>query len=301
MTVAEKIEPDTKNIKFRPCIDMSRCLNKLVYKPKVTLDSLSVCEKILMENDYQTVFDLENMYFHIRLHQDSKKFFGFSLPAEGGGKEYFVFNIMCYGFAPAVTTVTCLVTPIKSYLHRLGIRFNIYVDDGRVIAQSKVECYYKSILATTCFQMAGFNIQWTKTIINPSQEIVYQGFITDTRQMVYRLPDVKIQALKQQIQTTLLQGTKGMIQTRKLASVLGNIISSERSHGSIVRIMSRTAQHDLGKAVMSLGWDSELQLSAGAIKELKFLTDNIEKLNGHFIKHSRTPGAVYNARSQKIK
>ena len=91
---------------------------------------------------------------------------------------------MCYGFALAVTTVTCLVTPIKSYLHRLGICFNVYVDDSRVIAQSKEECYYKSILATTCFQMAGFNIRWTKTVTKPTQELIYQGFIFDTQQMV---------------------------------------------------------------------------------------------------------------------
>ena len=113
MTVAEKIDLELGRTKYRPCIDMSRCLNKRVNKTKVTLDSLSNCEKLLLIDDFQTVFDLENMYFHIKLHQDSRKYFGFSLPADKGGKDYYTFNIMCYGFAAAVTTVTRMVTPIK--------------------------------------------------------------------------------------------------------------------------------------------------------------------------------------------
>ena len=157
MTVVTKVDLETGEIKKRPCIDMSRCLNKLVPPVKSTLDSLSVCEKMLMAGDFQSVFDLENMYFHIQLHPDARQFFGFSLPSDNGGKDYFEFTVMCYGYTAAVSTVTRLVKPLKTYLNQLGIRFHIYIDDGRVVAQTQEECNFKAQLTRACFQLAGFN------------------------------------------------------------------------------------------------------------------------------------------------
>jgi hypothetical protein len=43
-------------------------------------------------------------------------------------------SLMIYGFKSAVQVVTRLLLPLKAYLHKLGIRFSIYVDDGRCVA-----------------------------------------------------------------------------------------------------------------------------------------------------------------------
>ena len=301
MTVATKVDVKTGKIKYRPCIDMSRCLNKTLNQPKVTLDTLSVCEKILEEGDFQTVFDLKNMYFHISLHQDCHEFFGFSLPNSDDSKDYFVFTVMCYGFGEAVYVVTRLMQPIKAFLHNLGIRFNMYIDDGRVVARSDDECRFKTNFTLLCFQLAGFNIQWDKTQSDPSQVMTYQGFITDTSAMEYRVSEGKITAIKEQISNLLALSEKGQtVPARSLASTLGHLISIERSHGSVVRIMSRRAQHGLGVAVINRGWETNVFLEEDAREELSFLRENLEDFNGHPIKHAKTPGAVYNGIKERI-
>lgn len=88
--------------------------------------------------------------------------------------------------------MTRLIRPIQAFLHKLGIRFNIFIDDGRICAKSNDECFYKAQTVLLMFQLAGWNIQWLKTSQEPSQGLKYQGFITDTVQMKYWLDDKKL-------------------------------------------------------------------------------------------------------------
>jgi hypothetical protein len=49
---------------------------------------------------------------------------------------------MVYGLKSAVQVVTRLILPLKAYIHKLGIRFSIYVDDGRYAAASAELVYW---------------------------------------------------------------------------------------------------------------------------------------------------------------
>ena len=97
MSVIKQENSITKEVKFRPVIDM-KTINDLVICEKTKLDDLSVVEPMLKEGDFMSSFDLENMYFHVKLHPDSIKYFGFSLPGDQGESIYYHFTIMCYGF-----------------------------------------------------------------------------------------------------------------------------------------------------------------------------------------------------------
>ena len=113
MSVIRQENSTTKEIKFRPVIDM-KTINNLVLCEKTKLDDLTVVEPMLKEGDFMASFDLENMYFHVKLHPDSIKYFGFSLPGEQGEKIYYQFTIMCYGFNQAVQVATRLTKPLKA-------------------------------------------------------------------------------------------------------------------------------------------------------------------------------------------
>ena len=60
------------------------------------MDTLNNCESSVLPGDFQIVFDLENMYFHFRLHESERKFFAFALPDIHGTTEFYQFNVMCY-------------------------------------------------------------------------------------------------------------------------------------------------------------------------------------------------------------
>ena len=54
------------------------------------MDTLNNCESSVVPGDFQIVFDLENMYFHFRLHESEKKNFAFALPDVHGTTEFFI-------------------------------------------------------------------------------------------------------------------------------------------------------------------------------------------------------------------
>jgi hypothetical protein len=76
------------------------------------------------------------MFFHVKLHQSICKYFGFALPDEHGWLNYYQFKVMVYGLKSAVHVVTRLILPLKAFIHKLAIRFSIYVDEGRCVGYS---------------------------------------------------------------------------------------------------------------------------------------------------------------------
>ena len=129
---------------------------------KCKLDNLSVAEQTL-EKDFMCTLDLKNQFFHVHLNPEFRKFFGFKLPRESGEIDYYQFNVMAYWSKPAINITTRLLKPVKEFLHILGIKFSIYIDDGRLSAPSDVECLDKFKATLLVLQLAGWNIQWEKT------------------------------------------------------------------------------------------------------------------------------------------
>ena len=289
LSLITKIDNGTNKLKHRPCIDMSRYINPLVKKESCKLDDLNISEQLLNRFDYQCTLDLKNQFFHVKLNPEHKKFFGFMLPNEAGTPEYYTFTVMAYGVRPAVNVVTRLLKPTKEFLHRLGVKFSIYIDDGRVIAASSKECWDKFQATLLILQLQGWNIQMSKTSTSPSQQLTYLGFITDTHSMRYFAPSQKITLIKTLLSEAIEKISKRMKFTaRELASILGKIHSLHKSHGSCV-FMCRQTQHLLGTAVTNQGWETTLLLNDLSRRELDYILKNLDFYNGTVI--SNAPGA----------
>ena len=209
MSVAVKFDPVRDETKFRPVIDLSRHVNKHVKVSHVKLDDLTVAEELISKDDFMASFDLANQFFHVRLNKADRKYFGFALQTEAGEQEYYQFKVMAYGYSPAVEVVTRLLKPVKAYLHELGIKISIFVDDGRVSASAPGETWEKFQFALTVLQLAGWNIQWKKTSTEVSQQLLHLGFVTDSVQMRYFLPREKEVLVQKLLQQTIEVASEG--------------------------------------------------------------------------------------------
>ena len=83
------------------------------------------------------------------------RYFGFAVKNESGVEKYYYFKILVYGCKPAVYIVTRLLAPVKSYLHNVGVKLSLYVDDGRIAAASAPEAEAKTKLTLLVIQLAG--------------------------------------------------------------------------------------------------------------------------------------------------
>ena len=246
LSLITKIDNSTGKIKHWPCIDMSRYLNPLSLDDPIKLDDLSVAEHLVDRNDFMASLDLKNMFFHVQLHPEFKKYFGFKLPNEDGTDQYYQFTVMAYGIKPAVSTVTRLLKPVKAYLHSLGVKFSIYIDDGRVLASTSVSCWDQFEAAKLILSLAGWNLQMAKTSTKPVQSLQYLGFITDTVSMRYFAPPEKLTLIASTIKECLarIENSQPFL-AREISSILGKLHALSNSHGNCV-YMCRATQHQLG-------------------------------------------------------
>ena len=136
MTVSEKRNSQTGEIKLRPCMDFSRHVNKYITDQPVRLSNLAEAEKLLEPGDFQTSYDMENQYFQVKLNKDYWKYLGCEIETPEGTTNYYVFTVMIYGLKSAVFTVTKLIKPIIRHLMLKGIRNSIFIDDGRILGST---------------------------------------------------------------------------------------------------------------------------------------------------------------------
>ena len=189
MTVAVQHNLVTDVIKYRPCIELSRHVNRFIKDFLVKLDDLTVVEVLVSSGDFMTAFDLENQFFQVRLNPAMSDFLGFMVPDPSGTPVYYRFLVMPYGCKPAVSIVTRLLKPLKSYFHRLGIRFSVYVDDGRLCASTATACDLHMTFVLDILQRVGWRIQWKKTVLVPTTRLLHLGFDVDSVLMQSCLPN----------------------------------------------------------------------------------------------------------------
>jgi len=280
LSLVEKVDYITKESKFRVVIDMSRYINPLIAVEPVKLDDLSYSEPFLNNSDFMMSFDLKDMYHHVFIHPEHQQYFGFKL-----NQQYYVFKVLMFGVNYAVFITDRLLKPIKIFLQSHGIHLGIYIDDGRIISHSHNLCKSQFDLVLTVLQCSGWSIQWKKTSTVPSQRLLYLGVITDTVEMKYFTPEHKLIIVRDLLNKCISDIDLNVsIPSNFLAALLGKLAAMLKSHGNIIKVLTRHGQHLLGKAVIESGWDSSIIGDDHLRLEFSLLCDNLTRFNGHSIK-----------------
>ena len=286
LSVVSKLDLSTGETKLRPCLDASRHLNNYLVTAPVKLADLKVAEKLLEPDDYMAAYDLENMYFHVNIHEDHHKYLGFQIPCpETGNPQFYCFSVLIYGLAPAVSLVTLLTKPIIQHINKKGIRSTIFIDDGRTLGRTLPEASSNHIFVLQTLQNAGWNIQTKKTSQVPTQSLYHQGFTTDTKQMTYSIPDFKLQDIQ-----TKIQNLNSPLILRNFCQLVGKLSSVERAIGPFLCIFLRSSHQVIAKATEDddEAWDKKIHIPNQVFQDLLFLGVHMSEYNSQPIVNSST-------------
>ena len=61
------------------CIDLSRCVNKVIKAPKFKIESTFAALQVIEKGDYCFSFDLKSAYLQVKLNENFLQYFGFAL------------------------------------------------------------------------------------------------------------------------------------------------------------------------------------------------------------------------------
>ena len=234
---------------------------------------------LLEKNDFLFSFDLKSGYHHVDITNDHWKYLGFAW-----GGSFYVFTVLPFGLSTACYIFTKLVRPLVKYWRGKGLRIIVYLDDGLCAVKGVENAHRASALVQATLVKSGFVANVAKSIWTPTQRLQWLGFILDLERGCIEIPPDRITATKCMLAAV---GTADRIQARKLASIVGKIISMGLAIGPVSRFMTRSMYALLDSRTF---WGDMLEIGPEAHHEIKFWEACLEEYSFQPIWHH--PSAV---------
>lgn len=259
----------------RLVIDASRQINPYIRHRHVKLTTLKIMNEGIEAGAWWSGLDLKSGYYHIKIHPDYRRLFGIRWISDAGEECFYVWNVCFLGISDLVYTFTKLFRPIISHLHGLGIKSDIYIDDLRVVADSKENCAKDMETVREVLSASGF-VESKSKAIPPTQCGIFLGLTNDTLQLLYRIPDSKLISILDKI-GKLVKHKRAKI--KDVASLYGSLAACTLAVGPILRLLTRVGQKAVSAAAVKSGWDGWMDVR-GLKDELEYLRAHLSSLNG---------------------
>ena len=125
-------------------------------------------------------------------------------------------------------------------------RLLVYLDDFLIMAHTREQCLEQAQLIVGLLDKLDYLINREKSVLEPTQRLEYLGFLIDTVEMKFFLPEMKILKIQNLAEKFLSE----QISARQLASLLG-LLQATLPAITIAPLYFRNLQRDLSKALNS--------------------------------------------------
>jgi len=127
--------------------------------------------------------------------------------------------------------------PLVKYWRGRGLKAIVYLDDGIIAVKGEAEAKAERMAVKRDLELAGLVINVEKCAWEPSHQMEWLGFCIDLTLGEFSVPAQKISALKAKLLEIRQERT---LPVKKLASLVGKIISMSPALGAVTRLMTRS-------------------------------------------------------------
>jgi hypothetical protein len=205
----------------RLILDVSR-LNKECFRKKhFKMETLHTILPEVTRGAWMLSLDLVQGFYNVRLDTDFQKYFAFKWK----GRQY-KFRALVMGFSDSPRIFSIIVKTLANLGRRLGFQIHHFLDDTILIGDSRDEVTLASRVFGTILQKSGFFIHPDKSVFEPTQKIMFLGFLVDSVKQVLELPTEKFDRIQTLIQAALasLNGNT-RVSIRDMAKLVGYLNS----------------------------------------------------------------------------
>ena len=254
----------------RPIINL-KPLNKGIPHFHFKMEGVQSLKDIVLRGDFMIKLDLKDAYFAVPIHSFHQKYLSFIWE----GKHY-QFTCLPFGLSCAPRTFTKVMKPLVAYLRSLGVRLVIYIDDMLILDQSKEQLLKWRSIALDLLESMGFLVNYKKSVLGPSQSIVFLGFLLNTVTMELKLPPEKISQATREAQNLLKVGSAT---ARQLAHLIG--LFTFTLPAILPAPLHYRGLQELKHAILRRGgYSASLPLSGEAIEDLEWWIQKLPQVNG---------------------
>ena len=196
---------------------ISKKFNKFVNYKHFKVESINNVINLINPNVFIGPIDLKDAFFSVPLHNDHQIYLKFIFG------NLFQFTSMPNGYGSAMRIFTKISKVPFGHLSSQGHNSVVYVDDSYLQGDTYQACLANIVDTIKLLRELGFVIHPDKSVLTPSQTIVFLGFVISSKHMTLSLTDDK----KNKIKTLLLNCLHSQqVSIRELARILGNIVAS---------------------------------------------------------------------------
>lgn len=193
-------------------------LNDYVKYFHFKMDTIKDVVQLVHPNCYFNTVDFKDAYYSVSVKPNDRKWLRFVWKNES-----YQFTCLPQGLSSAPRTFTKLLKPVLSHLRKLGVIVSCYIDDCIFIADSENELIENVRYAVQLFDSVGLTINLNKSVLVPSKEVEFLGFILNSTDMTVSLPARRRDCIKSQGHVLLKEGTS----LHSFAVFIGLAVASE--------------------------------------------------------------------------
>ena len=224
-------------------------------------------------------FDIHSAYHHVDIFYPHTEYLGFSW-IKDGVRIFYKFLVLPSGLASACYSLTKITRPLVKKWRSEGKQIIMYLDDGIGIDPDEQLCQHIVNEVKIDLIKSGFVPKAEKSFWQSVKRIVWLGTIIDTGYGYYKIPEDRVEKIINTI-TDICSclSVRKTVYVRKVASLVGHIISTYSVIGNIVYLMTKHLSIDINS---SLSWNSYIKLSESSLEQLVFWRNNFQLVN---VKH----------------
>lgn len=192
-------------------------LNTFIDCPHFKLEDFRSVKNIISKHCYMANIDLKDAYFLLPIHKKYRKFLKFK-----HNNQLYEFTCMPFGLSIAPYIFTKIFKPIMNHLRSLGFLSVLYLDDILLFGKNKQDCYNNVNYTIQLLTSLGFLINYEKSLLEPTQEVKFLGFIFNSNKMTMFIPPEKSEKILIIIKSIK---NKKIIKIRDFARFIGILVS----------------------------------------------------------------------------
>ena len=178
--------PNKEAGKWRPIVNL-KFLNKHLRKVKFSMTTVAGIRKSVQQGHYFISIDLTDAYYSVPLNESAWPYVRFAW----GGKVY-KYHVLLFGLAPSPRVFTKMATAAVKFLKAVFLIWIAgYIDDFLIQADSVEKCRLHAEICILVFHFLGYEVNFKKSVLDPTTKIEHLGFIFDSVAMTISLPEKK--------------------------------------------------------------------------------------------------------------
>lgn len=193
-------------------------LNKFIKTVHFKLEDIKLVAKLVSRGDYLAKLDLEDAYFLVYIHKESRKFLRFRFQSQ-----LYEFCCLPFGLSTAPFIFTKILKPVLSFLRKYGYLSVAYLDDILCIDPDFCSCKENLLTTIKLLETLGFIINWKKSVLTPNRKCQFLGFYVNSERLTLELPETKRLKILELIKQL---DKKRQCRIRDLAIFIGNLIAA---------------------------------------------------------------------------